>query len=160
MKFQDYIQSLSSFKLKKISDNEYILIDGKKTLTLTPDNMYSEQEIHKILTKDDFHPCDLSFQKQIKDKKSSIDDYLKPRDMTFDPFKAKDDQDGPVFLVGQDDLHPSIGRFPRKPKGSIFKPEDLFCDINKSDIYPNKKTDPDNDNLEKKGGDDSNPFLY
>lgn len=138
MKFQDYIQSLSNFNLKKITENKYILIENKKTLILTPDNMHSEEEIRDLLKKDDFDP----------NIKTSV------------LYNHESKTSSSLFSVGDDDLHPPIGKFSRKPKGSKFNPEDLVCDIKKSDIYPNKKSDPDNDNLEKKGGDDKNPFLY
>ncbi|WUR04003.1 proteasome inhibitor PI31L [Vairimorpha necatrix] len=147
MDFQDYIQSLKKdFKLVKINDHTYILHKNKKTLELTPDKMYNIQEINDILNVS--YP-DISYDRNLEDLGS----------------KNKGILNG-FGNVGEDDLHPQIGRRKGKKKGAIFSPEEFKEEedsdgIDKTDIFPlKKKRDPDSDHFKKTGGDDDNPFLY
>jgi hypothetical protein len=129
MIFSEYINKLKkSYTLTRVNDTEYILHKDKKTLRITPLEMYSEEEINIKLR--ELYP---SFV--VEEKYSHL---------------------------GEDDLHPPVGRRPGKPKGSIFSPEDLEeTMISKSEIFPlKKKKDPDDDHFKKDGGDDDNMFMY
>ncbi|KAK6090710.1 hypothetical protein P3W45_000433 [Vairimorpha bombi] len=145
MIFSEYINKLKkSYTLTRVNDTEYILHKDKKTLRITPLEMYSEEEINIKLR--ELYP---SFV--VEEKYSHLGEE-----------KHSHLGEEKYSHLGEDDLHPPVGRRPGKPKGSIFSPEDLEeTMISKSEIFPlKKKKDPDDDHFKKDGGDDDNMFMY
>ncbi|EEQ82099.1 hypothetical protein NCER_101259 [Vairimorpha ceranae BRL01] len=150
MNFEEYIQKMKQhYKIVKVDDNSYMLHKDKKTLLLTPLNMYTMDEISNKL--DLLYPA------------------VEKKPVEFAKIKGECSKKiGSFGYVGEDDLNPAIGRkFHRQKRGAIFNPKDFLEEeesdkgIDKTDIFPLKnKKDPDPDHFKPQGGDDDNPFLY